>query len=200
MNVKLFSHHDKDTALYYGYFDNSWVFSNMYPLTNFSNYNSVEQYIQAKKYTSSSSNSKKYRKIILAQTDPYIIRMLGNKKKDYVLRKNATIRGSKELVNDVIDEYEDVKIRKDWDKVKNKILLKALFYKFTLNDKLKDILLNQIKDNDLLVDHNDPQNVLGLMLTLLRYILKYGSCENISKEMSKNLRELLSKNKEYILL
>lgn len=194
MNVKLFSHHDKDTALYYGYFDNSWVFSNMYPLTNFSNYNSVEQYIQSKKYNSNNSLSKKYRKIILNEVDPYIIRMLGNKKKDSVLRKNTKLKSSKELVNDVIDEYKDVKIRKDWDKVKNKILLKALFYKFTLDDELKDILLNKIKDNDLLVDHNDPQNVLGLMLTLMRHILKYGSCENISKEMM----EYFQKNKEYL--
>lgn len=47
----------------------------------------------------------------------------------------------KRLLNDIVDQYKHLKIREDWDQVRDSIMKKALQAKFTQDQTLKTLLL-----------------------------------------------------------
>lgn len=136
-------------------------------------FNSIEQYYQSEKYNDNNKTNQKYRKFILEANTPKKAHMLGKRKKfiyDFPLNDN-----NKLTIKKIIDTYKDkVKVRKDWDKIKNKILMKGLKEKFK-DEKLKNLLLST---NNLILVENSvgiwgmKNNKLGASLMMLRDELK----------------------------
>lgn len=61
----------------------------------------------------------------------------------------------KRTLNDVIDFYKHVEIRHDWEEVKLDIMEKAVFAKFSLNARLKNLLLST---GDNIIIENSPRD------------------------------------------
>lgn len=171
-------------------FDNDkhkyFEFSNFYPMelkinvkNNLTNktetifFNSVEQFYQSEKFNNSNRTNQKYRKLIISANTPKKAHMLGKRKKfiyDWPLNTN-----SKLTIKKIIDTYKDkVKVRNDWNKIKNSILMKGLKAKFE-DDELKKLLLST---NNLVLVENSigiwgmKNNKLGNALMKLRDELK----------------------------
>jgi ribA/ribD-fused uncharacterized protein len=82
---------------------------------------------------------------------------------------------------------KDLPLRKDWDEVKNKIMVEAVYAKFTQYPHLKDILLKSGKD--IIIEHTENDNYwadggdgsgenwLGVILMALREELSLSSEE-----------------------
>ena len=101
-------------------------------------WNTVEHYFQAQKFDDLS-----YQKYIqLASTARKAI-LLGKQQKHfrYITSKiHPTL--CTELINDVISKYKHLKIKSDWDLIKDYIMYKAVYAKFSQNKNLKKLLLD----------------------------------------------------------
>lgn len=163
---------------------------------------STEQYYQAMKYRgkNASKRSLEYSNIIKESDTPMKSKMLGHSQKNlrfgkkWMVNKNTDHR----IINDVIDEFKDVKFRDDWEAVKIRVMIKALIYKF--QDPILRKKLISIPDDGMLVEHTSRDaiwgdggvlgkgtNYLGKILTVLSHVLKYGSCVKMNKELQKEV-------------
>ena len=103
----------------------------------------TEHYFQAMKfYREGCVRSAEYREIIRICDGPMKAAILGRQKQkggfagDWKVNKVSDLRS----LNEVIGLYSDVKLRGDWEEVKDEIMRKALLAKFTQNDDLKKLL------------------------------------------------------------
>lgn len=106
---------------------------------------SVEQYFQAQKFNvPDSPRHMEYFHVIHKSDSPMKTTVLGRQKpRGGYTGKWVVCKGEDErTLNDVITEYKDVKMRSDWDEIKDDVMYKALMAKFTQNKKLRELLLN----------------------------------------------------------
>lgn len=106
---------------------------------------STEQYFQAQKFNvPDNARSMEYFNIIHKTDSPMKTAILGRQKKRPGYAGNWLInkgQGDTRTLNEVIDAYPDVRLRADWDQVKDDIMYKALHAKFTQNAHLLEVLL-----------------------------------------------------------
>lgn len=167
----------------------------------------TEAYFQAMKFRGrgATARSVEYSNLIREADSPMKVKMLGTQRKNmrfgkkWKLNKNTDHR----IVNDLIDQYKDVKMRDDWDNCSIRAMLNGLYYKFTQYPELKKELMS-ISDNSILVEHTTRDsrwgdggdggtgekgtNYLGKLLTALSYVFKNESCDSMSDELKKKLR------------
>ena len=105
------------------------------------------------------------------------------------------------MMNDVINEYKDVKMRTDWETARLDVMILALLHKFS-EPKMREKIIS-IPDNALLVEHTTRDkiwgdggdggtgekgtNYLGKILTAISHVLKHGNCKKMSKEMKEKV-------------
>lgn len=164
-----------------------------------------EQYFQAMKFRGKHASKKsiEYSNIIKNADSPMKVKALGSQKKySYADKWKINKKNDNRLINDIIEEYQNVKIRKDWEKVKVNIMIKAVLYKFSktrLKQKLADI-----SDDVFFVEHTTRDNIwadggdggtgkkgsnfLGKILTVVFHVLKHGNCDHMSKALKKAVK------------
>ena len=179
----------------------------------------TEQYFQAMKFRgpNASERSIKYSDLIKEADSPMKFKILGTQKKNlrwgkkWKLNKKTDYR----LVNDLVDDYKDVKLRSDWDMARLLVMVKALLYKF--KDPILRAKIIAIPDNALMVEHTTRDkvwgdggdggtgekgtNYLGKILTAISYVLKYGNCNKMSQKIREKIRigKLESKKFNYLM-
>jgi N-glycosidase YbiA len=137
---------------------------------------SVEHYFQAQKFNQ--PESIEYYNLLLNADSPQKAKNLGTQKpndrgSNWYINKNKRELG---LMNDQIMKYKDVKMRNDWESVKDGIMEFALLAKFTQHEDLKEKLLST---NDAKLIEDSPydsywgsarngKNMLGLLLMKVR--------------------------------
>lgn len=172
MNViKFFA---KDNEHYYlsNFYQNDIVIDNI-------KYNCVEQYFQSQKfYQPSDEKSMEYYNLITNADSPQKIKNLGSQKINYrgetwYINKNNKNLGK---LNDIINKYRDIKMRDDWELIKDDIMKKGLMAKFTQNKELANKLL-ETGDKILIEDSpydsywgnaKNGKNMLGKLLMDVR--------------------------------
>ena len=160
----------------------------------------TEQYFQAMKFRTTDRKGYEYSNIIKEADSPMKVKCLGTQKKHvYGGKWKINKKTDHRITNDVIQEYKDVKMRSDWEHVKVKVMIKALFAKFKEPDLR--VKITSIPDNALLVEHTTRdsvwgdggdggtgekgKNYLGKILTVISHVLKYGNCDRMSEELKK---------------
>lgn len=107
-------------------------------------YLNVEQYFQVQKFMGSEATprSHEYADIIRAADTPLKVKLLGSQNKTHRFGRNWVVNKvtDRRLVVDVIAEYADVKIRSDWDDIRDVVMKRALVAKFTQDDWLCKLL------------------------------------------------------------
>ena len=119
-------------------------------------YRSSEHFFQAAKFSGPNATKEdlEYARYIAESDSPNKARTLAIQKKARWGKALHCKEGcsEKKSVNELIDEYKDVaKIRPDWDKVKDEVMLIAVRSKFSQHDDLRDLLLKT--KNRELVEH-----------------------------------------------
>jgi predicted NAD-dependent protein-ADP-ribosyltransferase YbiA (DUF1768 family) len=199
----LFFYNTKDK---YGFCSNFFILKKPMIIDNEKWINS-EPYYQALKFRGKSAcaRSIEYSNLIREAYSPGKAKILGHQKKNlrfgttWVLNKKT----DQTLVNDIVDEYKDLKVRPDWENVKIKVMLKAVVYKFK-DLELKKKLISICDSKSLLVEHTTRDfiwgdgangnklgrgtNYLGKILTALAYVLKDGSCKNMGKDLKRIIK------------
>jgi predicted NAD-dependent protein-ADP-ribosyltransferase YbiA (DUF1768 family) len=147
-------------------------------------YPTSEHYYQVMKFLdcgengASSNNTRnlEYAQLILSQNTPNKCKILATQKKG-----GQNFKWKSEL-NKLIDSYRDVKIRSDWEDVKDNVMRFAVMKKFTQNAALRDKLL--LTGDATLVEHSkdaywgdgldraEGLNMLGKILMEVRYVLR----------------------------
>lgn len=176
----------------------------------------AESYFQAMKFRGKNNKSGKeyeYSELIRKADSPMKVKMLGTQKKNtfrgkkWVLSKKEDIHNSvvhesakptnNRLVNDLIDEYKDVKISDDWETRKIFVMIHVLAIKFSNKELQKK--LTSVPDNSYFIEHTNRDNIwgdggdgkgknyLGKILTCLCHHFK-------GKKMSKELRKIVKIN------
>lgn len=98
-----------------------------------------EHYFQASKF----DHNKEYVDIIRRANTPYKAFILAQQKKKGGYASKWTLdKSDNRTLNDLVDQYKDIKIRSDWEDVKLSIMEKAVFAKFSQNEQLKKVLLD----------------------------------------------------------
>lgn len=137
-----------------------YEFSNFYTknLINIDNYLwlNVEHYFQAQKF----AHEPEYYQIIQACDSPQKFKNLGCQKKTQFSGKwvvNKLL--DKRLLNDIVTQYKHLKIREDWDTIRDFIMKKALLAKFTQDQNLKKLLLDT--DNREIIEASPKDSYWG---------------------------------------
>ena len=149
-----------------------------------------------------------YSNIIKTADSPLKTKLLGAQKKDMRFGKKWKVNKNTDhrLINDVIDEYKDLKMRDDWENEGFLVMIKAVYSKFNQYTHLKKQIM-KIPDNTYIIEHTTRdsiwgdggdggtgtkgKNKLGKILTCIVYYMKYGNCSN---NMSKELKQKLKTN------
>lgn len=197
--------------------EGSWIFSNFYTeksplIVDGETWTSTEHYYQAQKFKVKGKNIpnqaryNEYYNIIKSCDSPRKQKMLATQKKDTRFGKNWKINKNSDhrLVNDVIEQYKDLKLREDWEEAKVHVMIRAILHKFTQYKNLQTILLNNVGDDDLLVENSNRdkiwgdggdrgsgekgKNYLGKILTVTRHILKYDNLDHMSEELRSKVK------------
>ena len=135
--------------MFYGPKDDYYEFSNFYNKKNQKlvidgvTWLCVEHYYQANKfYIPESPQHMEYYNIIYTADSPAKMAMLGRQKKGTRFSNNWVVnkKTDNRTVNDVIDFYKHLEMRKDWNDVRVEVMKKAITIKFQENAKLKKIL------------------------------------------------------------
>ena len=184
-------------SLHYLHFYNpkqeyGWA-SNFYPtkplVINGEKWLTSEAYFQAMKFRgpNTTPRSIEYSNIIKKADKPKKAVMLGTHKKNSKKWQLASKKDTR-LVNHLIDEYKDLKVRPDWNIVQINVMIKAILTKFKDPNLCSKML--SIPDNTVLVNRSDDdgKNYLGKILTAVRWTLKYGDCSNMPKKLKKAIR------------
>lgn len=128
-------------------------------------YRAVEYYFQSQKFLGpeATNTSIEYANIILNANTPYKAKILARQE----IRYGYAWRNK---LNLIIQEYKNkgVVIRKDWENVKNDIMYKAIYEKFTQNPHLLD-LLKSTGNQDLRIATNHYwRNQVAIILMEIR--------------------------------
>ena len=155
-------------------------FSNFYPspiTIDGVRYPTVEHYYQAQKFLGpdATPRSIEYAQLITNQSTPNKAKVLAGQK----------VKGGYKWVlelNDAIRNYSDVHIRSDWEDVKDNVMRKGVFNKFSQNQNLLKALL--LTGDKMLAEHTSRDkywgdggdgtglNMLGRILVETRILLK----------------------------
>ena len=128
-----------------------YEFSNFYtdPKSNISiqgkTWINVEQYFQAMKfYVPDSPEHMEYFNIIQSSDSPMKCMTLGRQKVrgGYAGKWLVNKTSDKRSLNEVIEKYKNLKIRDDWNSVRDDVMYDALVAKFAQNQKLKRTLID----------------------------------------------------------
>lgn len=193
--------------------DPYFFFSNFYTEKNplvikGEKWTNTEQYFQAMKFRGDQATPKmlEYSNIIKNADSPQKIKLLGTQRKNMRFGKKWKVnkKTDNRLINDVVDEYKDLKMRTDWNESSVKVMVIALYYKFNQYPNLKKEIMN-IPDNTYIIEHSTRdaiwgdggdggtgtigKNKLGKILTVLVYIIKYGDCSKIPDKLKKKIKE-----------
>ena len=103
----------------------------------------TEHYFQASKFPSNTPMGREYREIIRKANTGNKSALLGRQelKGQWSFKYTLNLQ-DKRTLKDIIETYKTVKMRTDWDTVKNDVMKQALVSKFTQNPQLKIKLLN----------------------------------------------------------
>lgn len=163
------------------YVTNYFEFSNFYPLDppvkiDSKEYPTTEHYYQSMKFLSEepTKDQIEYAEEIRKCSSPLHAFYLGRK---YV-NPQYTQRNS---IQPILNKYKSVRMREDWNEIKNNCMRKAVYQKFYQNEKLKELLLST--GNRKLVEHTprdkwwadggdgSGKNMLGIILMEVRLFL-----------------------------
>jgi predicted NAD-dependent protein-ADP-ribosyltransferase YbiA (DUF1768 family) len=167
----------------------------------------TEQYYQVMKFRGLNASERmlEYSNLIKEADSPMKTKMLGHQKKNmrFGTRWKVNKKTDDRLVNDMIEEYKDVRYRSDWNVAGVAVMLNGLYHKFTQFPNLKK-LLTDIQDNTYIVEHTTRdkiwadggdggtgkvgQNRLGKLLTALSFVIKHGDCEKMLPELKKRIK------------
>lgn len=130
----------KKNELYY-------EFSNFYPvkiIIDGVTWLSSEHYFQSMKFSNKNVDCETYFDILQKADSPMKIFALARQKllSGYGSKWVVNKKEDKRFVNDVIKQYEHVKIRTDWDIIKEDVMYKVLLAKFTQHVKLRKLLIS----------------------------------------------------------
>jgi predicted NAD-dependent protein-ADP-ribosyltransferase YbiA (DUF1768 family) len=114
-----------------------------------------EHYFQAMKFNT--LETKDYFDIILQADSPMKIFALAKQKKlnGYQAKLLVNKKSYKVPVNEIIENYKNLKIRADWEAIKHDVMFKALTCKFTQHGALKNLL---ISTNGYEIIENSPRD------------------------------------------
>jgi predicted NAD-dependent protein-ADP-ribosyltransferase YbiA (DUF1768 family) len=158
--------------------DEYWCFSNFAKcgfLLDNEYYEYVEVYFQSQKFI----DYPDYKKLIQSCDSPMKAKLLGTQNTNYRFGANWKINKNTNhtLVFDAIKKYNNVFIRKDWEEIKNRVMLKALRAKFSQSSILKKKLLETGNAKIIEDNHKDyywgigngsGKNMLGKLLMQVR--------------------------------
>lgn len=116
----------------------------------------VEHYFQAQKFV----HEPEYYQIIQTCDSPQKFKNLGcQKKTQYSAKWVVNKQSDKRLLNDIVDQYKHLKIREDWDTIRDSIMKKALLAKFTNDPNLKKLLIET--DNREIIEASPKDSYWG---------------------------------------
>jgi predicted NAD-dependent protein-ADP-ribosyltransferase YbiA (DUF1768 family) len=188
----------------HGWYSNFYKISNL--IINDEKWIDTESYFQAMKFRGDKETPRsiEYSNLIKIADSPMKVKMLGTQKKNtfrgtkWVLNKQTDRRN----VNQLIDEYKDIKIRPDWDEKRIEIMIDGVSNKFIQNPELF-IKIKNSPPNSYFVEHTPRdiiwgdggdggdgtkgRNYLGKILTSLAYVLKYGNCNTMPLELQNKI-------------
>lgn len=198
-----------DTKGKYGPLTNFYILKNGINIED-ENFMTTEHYYQTMKFRYNGETDKlttrlyEYSNLIKNADTPMKTKVLGHQKRhgrfgnDWVLNKNSDRR----LLYSVLDEYSDLCMNPEWNKVGILVMIDALYAKFTQYPELRK-LLTELQDDTYIVEHTTRdkiwgdggdggsgeigQNRLGKILTALSFCLKYGNCDKMSQELKDKL-------------
>jgi exodeoxyribonuclease III len=190
----------------YGFLSNFWKEKELLEIGQ-ENWNNTEQYFQTLKWRGKNASERmlEYSNIIKNADTPGKVKMLGSQRPNRRFGTNWKVnkKTDQRLVNDVIEEYSDIRYRKDWDIARISVMVNALYTKFTQYPNLRKEL-SQFPDNVYLVEHTKRDkiwgdggdggtgevgsNFLGKILTALSFILKHGSCKTMLPALQERIR------------
>lgn len=201
-----------DYVWFYETDDGYGVMNNLYipkkpVIINGEEWMTTEHYFHAMKFRGprASARSIEYSNLIKIADSPSKSKNLGNQKPNLFRGANWKLNKKLDhrLMNDVIAEYKDVKMRSDWNKASVAVMLNALLHKFTQDEELLDLLLT-IPDNVYFVEHTvrdkiwadggdggtgeKGQNRLGKLITAMSYVLKHGNCKGMNPVIKDRIR------------
>ena len=201
-----------NNIMFYNPKDPYYFFSNFYTekvplLIEGEKWINTEQYFQAMKFRGVKATRRmvEYSNIIKTADSPLKTKLLGAQKKDMRFGKKWKVNKNTDhrLINDVIDEYKDLKIRNDWGNVAFLVMIKAVYSKFNQYTHLKKQIM-KIPDDTYIIEHTNRdsiwgdggdggtgtkgKNKLGKILTCIVYYMKFGNCSNMSKELKQKLK------------
>lgn len=161
------------------YFEFSNYFQNLIEIDNIK-WNSNEHYYQSQKFNY--DDGIEYYNLMKYCDSPQKAKDMGNQKinprgNKWLISKEKPELG---LVSDAIIKYKNVKIRQNWEEIKNDIMYKVVYEKFCKNNKLKNLLLDtnnkEIIENSPYDSYwgiaNNGKNILGKILMQVREELK----------------------------
>lgn len=167
----------------------------------------TEQYFQVMKFRGPNATDRmiEYSNIIREADSPMKAKMLGSQKKNLRFGKKWKLNKKTDdrLVNDLIDEYRDVRYRLDWSIASIAVMLNGLYHKFTQYPELYDLLIT-IPDNTYFVEHTTRdkiwgdggdggtglkgQNRLGKLITALSFCLKHKNCDKMIPKLNEMIK------------
>jgi ribA/ribD-fused uncharacterized protein len=162
----------------------------------------TEAYFQGMKFRgpTATPRSIEYSNLIKKADKPMKVKILGSQRPNLHWGKKwqLALRKDTRLVNDLVEEYKDVKLRPDWEQAKIGVMIRALVVKFK-DPKLRNEL-KKLPDNAVLVEHTRRDrvwgdggdgsglNYLGKILTALSWYLKHGDCKRMPRHLRKAIR------------
>lgn len=168
---------------------------------------SVEHYIQAMKFRGpdASPESLDYSIIINKVDTDMKYMILGTQIEGRSLEEKNLVVNNRTCnmnINDIVTKYKHLSVRSDWDTAIIAVAVNALVHKFTQFPELAKKLASVPEDTYFVYDNKSDRflgdrgggvtgnckNYLGKILTALSFILKHGSCDNISSELSELVR------------
>ena len=178
MTINFYNKEDK-------YFELSNFYNSEFTIDDIT-YINVEQFFQSEKFNDKSNELMlEYKNLICNADSPQKVKNLGSQTTNYrggkwLINKKKPELG---LLNDNIKKYKDlIKIREDWNDIRDDIMYKGIFAKFTQNKDLKKLLL--MTGNKILIEDSPRdwywgigkdrtgKNKLGELLMRLREELR----------------------------
>ena len=150
----------EDDIKFYDVKDKYGEFSNFYEsriVIDGITYKTVEHYFQSQKFT----HNPDYMKLIIDSDTPMKCKLLASQKPYFRGAKWRHITKTGVLINDTIKKYneEGLKIREDWEKVKDNIMYEGIKAKFTQNKNLFKLLKET--EGKMLYEHTTKDKYWG---------------------------------------
>lgn len=202
----------KSTIKYIDFFapesKDTFYLSNFYPLKppmviDGETWHTTEHYFQAMKFRGPKATPRmlEYSNTIRDSKTGNMAKMLGAQKQNKFRGSKWEVNGTAgdhRLINNVIEEYKDVKMREDWDKARLFVMVDAVLHKFS-EPKL-NALITALPPNTIFREASPFDviwgvgkagtglNYLGKILTAVSYGLRGIPCGTLSGEMGRAIR------------